>query len=385
MKRLQFGTTKCVKLHVGKLQNETLCQKLSIGGWKVEVTTDTHTGKCTQNEYFEGQEEMGVKSEQMYLGDIISSDGKHDKNVKNRKNKGLGKINEIMQILQSLFFGKYYFEVALILRSSLFLSSTLLNCEAWVNLSEQNIRSLEQTDEMLLSKILNCDSNSSNVHKYLELGIHPIRFEIMKRKVLFLQYILHQEETSMMYKVFQATCDNPLKNDFVKTCTRYMESLGINLTFEDMRKMTKQKLKKIVDQKTNEAGFKYLLEKQNEPGKQTKIKQLKYGKLATQEYLLEGNKNTELSRLIFKARGRNLDIKEHKKWKYEDIYCVGCKTRIESEQELIDCPELKVENNEEEKVLYSQVFGNNVCEMVKVAQVIQNRLKVREKLLEDPP
>ena len=63
--------------------------------------------------------------------------------------------------------------------SSLFLSSTLLNCEAWVNLSEQNIRSLEQTDEMLLSKILNCDSNSSNVHKYLELGIYPIRFEIM--------------------------------------------------------------------------------------------------------------------------------------------------------------------------------------------------------------
>ena len=52
--------------------------------------------------------------------------------------------------------------------------------------------------------------------------------------------------------------------------------------------------------------------KQNEPGKQTKIKQLKYGKLAYQEYLLEGNKNTELSKLIFKARGRNLDIKEHK-------------------------------------------------------------------------
>ena len=65
-----------------------------------------------------------------------------------------------------------------------------------------------------------------------------------------------------------------------------MDSLGINLTFEDMRKMTKQQLKKIVDQKTNEAAFKYLLEKQNEPGKQTKIKQLKYGKLATQEYLL---------------------------------------------------------------------------------------------------
>ena len=41
---------------------------------------------------------MGVKDEQMYLGDIISADGKQNKNVQARKNKGLGTINNIMQI-----------------------------------------------------------------------------------------------------------------------------------------------------------------------------------------------------------------------------------------------------------------------------------------------
>jgi hypothetical protein len=40
---------------------------------------------------------------------------------------------------------------------------------------------------------------------------------------------------------------------------------------------------------------------------------LKYLKLATQEYLLEGNKNSELSKIVVKARGRNLDIKDHQK------------------------------------------------------------------------
>jgi hypothetical protein len=96
----------------------------------------------------------------------------------------------IMQILQSLYFGKYYFEVAMVLRSSLLLSSLLLNSEAWTNLSESNIRALEQTDEMLLSKILESEANTSNVFKYLELGIYPVRFEIIKRKIIFLQYIL---------------------------------------------------------------------------------------------------------------------------------------------------------------------------------------------------
>ena len=73
-----------------------------------------------------------------------------------------------MQIVDYVLFGKYHFEVAMVLRSSLFLSSTLLNSEAWVNLKEKDIRALEQTDEILLSRILYCESNTSNVFKYLD-------------------------------------------------------------------------------------------------------------------------------------------------------------------------------------------------------------------------
>ena len=170
MKRLQFGTSKCVKLHIGKTCNEILCSDLTVGGWKTSVETNNITGECFQTEFFEGQVKMKVKDEQMYLGDIISSDGKHDKNVQGRRNRWLGIINQIMQILQTLYFGKYYFEVAMVLRSSLLLSSLLLNSEAWTNLTETNIKGLEQTDEILLSKILESDSNTSNVFKYLELG-----------------------------------------------------------------------------------------------------------------------------------------------------------------------------------------------------------------------
>ena len=79
------------------------------------------------------------------------------------------------------------------------------------------------------------DTNSINTFKYLELGIYPIRLEIMKRKIIFPQYILKQDKESMMYKVFKATCENPLKKDFVQTCKKYMEILDIKLTFEEIR------------------------------------------------------------------------------------------------------------------------------------------------------
>ena len=171
MKKLQFGTKKCVKLQVGKSCNETLCRDLYVGGWKVDIETDVSTGEVSRKEYFAGMEKMEKKEEQMYLGDIISADGKHQKNVQNRKNKGLGIINQIMQILEKVYSGKYFFEVALVLRNSLLLSSLLLNSEAWVNLTDNDIRSLEQTDDILLSRILEAGGNTSNAIKYLEIGI----------------------------------------------------------------------------------------------------------------------------------------------------------------------------------------------------------------------
>ena len=103
----------------------------------------------------------------------------------------------------------------------------------------------------------------------------------------------------MMFRVFQATCDNPVKNDFVKTCKKYLQTLGIMLSFDDIGKMSPYTFKKIVKEKVIQAGFKYLLEKKNEPGKQTKIAHLQYSKLELQEYLLDGNKNTEISKLIY--------------------------------------------------------------------------------------
>ena len=112
-----------------------------------------------------------------------------------------------------------------------------------------------------MSKILDSAANTSNAFKYLELGIYPVRFEIMKRKLLYLQYLLQQEKTSMIHQVLKATIDNPIKNDFVQTCQKYLDYLNIDLTFEQIAKMSKWKMKKLVNEKVSKAGFRYLLEK----------------------------------------------------------------------------------------------------------------------------
>ena len=92
MKKLQFGTSKCVKLHVGKTCNKNLCKDLFVDEWKVEAIENENNGQVTQIETFVGKKKMVTRTEQLYLGDVTSEEGKHDKNIKARKNK---KVSEL--------------------------------------------------------------------------------------------------------------------------------------------------------------------------------------------------------------------------------------------------------------------------------------------------
>ena len=78
-----------------------------MGGWRIDVIDDAVTGKPNNKEYFYGNEKMELKKEQTYLGDLISADGTHTKRVQQRSNKGLGIINQIMNILEQHFLENF--------------------------------------------------------------------------------------------------------------------------------------------------------------------------------------------------------------------------------------------------------------------------------------
>ena len=86
-----------------------------------------------------------------------------------------------------------------------------------------------------------------------------------------------------------------------------------------MEKMSQWSSKKLVKSKSKVAGLKYLLA---EKSKQTKISHIIYSSLEMQEYFVGGYCNTIISKLIFKARSKTLDIKEQKKWKYDVLVAI---------------------------------------------------------------
>ena len=102
---------------------------------------------------------------------------------------------------------------------------------------------------------------------------------------------------------------------------------------------------------------------------------------------MDGNRNTEVSKVIYKARSMTLDIKTQKSWKYEDKLCIGCGVNMETGEEILLCTGLKTEQEKDGKipqaVFYDLLFTGKSSEMSEVAKILMKRLKVRDKLMDE--
>ena len=103
-----------------------------------------------------------------YLGDVISGDGSNKLNIQSRVSKGLGKIAQIMSMVEKISLGRHYFKIAFLLRESIFLSSVLTNSEVWYRVTKADLEELELLDRSLLNRIFGAPSSTPTAALYLE-------------------------------------------------------------------------------------------------------------------------------------------------------------------------------------------------------------------------
>ena len=98
-----------------------------------------------------------------------------------------------------------------------------------------------------------------------------------------------------------------------------------------------------------------------------------------QDYLREGDRNTAVSKVIFKARGQTLDIKMQRRWKYDDIPCEGCHKNFESGQEILQCEKL---GKNEKNIDYTWFFSGLVSKQIEAGVTMMKKLKKRKLIRE---
>ena len=208
MKKLRFhtpgkdGKTKCHKIHVGK-KNEFCPTLLEHGTQMPAVFSDT------------------------YLGDVISGDGSNQLNIENRVSKGLGKIAQIMSMIDKITLGKHYFKIALLLRESIFLSSILTNAEVWYKLTKSELEELEILDRTLLKRILAVPDSTPTAALYLETGCMSITTIIKARRANYLQYLVKLPKEEMLSKFFHCQWLDRCQHDWTRQVRQDLEDLNL--------------------------------------------------------------------------------------------------------------------------------------------------------------
>ena len=168
----------------------------------------------------------------VYLGDIIMANGKNDMNVKNRICKGLGKITEIMEILEKLPLGEHYFSTAVLLRESLFLSTVLSSADVWYGLSKEHIEELEDLDLSLLRKITSAPCSIAKEALHLELGILNIGALVKAKRLNYLHYLVKRSPDEMLNKFFITQWKHESKDDWTETAKSDLLDIGLTLALE---------------------------------------------------------------------------------------------------------------------------------------------------------
>ena len=274
-KKLQFAREKTFGMHIGKKNPIFKCEESYIDCWETDQSTAT--------EKYLGK----VKVQQSYtskcLGEMISSDGTNTANIAARKRRGFGTVKDICSMLDNMCLGPYMVQKAVVLRNSM-LVGTLLTCsEAWYNVSEAELGQLEQVDKSLWTSILEVARTVPYDLVCLELGVEPLRFIIMSRRLIYLQFILKQKETSLIKKFLITQLSTLKKKDWAYTVKEDLKYLDIQLTVDEIEFMPKATYRNLIKKKISQKSLEYLLTKRN--ARNGKGMQMSYSKLYIQNYL----------------------------------------------------------------------------------------------------
>ena len=350
-KQLELSHKKCFKMHVGK--HHECCPTLSV-----------HS------------KEMKTTSSEKYLGDIISSDAKINKNITDRYNKGIGYANQILSILKEISFGQYHFEQALQLRNAKLINGMLCSIETVYGLTSSHIEQLEQCDKFFMRKIFNCVSTTPIEAYYLETHSLPLRFVIIARRLMYYWTILTKPETELVHQVFKTQKLSPVKNDWCLQIEDDLRYCNIDLSECEIKAMKKTKFKSIVSSRIFEAAEQYLLSLKNKHSKSEGLSA--NGKI--QDYLISNKLTTEEKQLLFQLRTRSYDCKANFRNLYKNQLACSICGHEDNQPHLLSCT-TTTQGVDLTGIKYSDIFGKveQQVRITKLMMQISNKRKTIQK------
>ena len=275
-----------------------------------------------------------------------------------------------MSILETVSFGKYFFQIAMTLRETMFLNGILTNAEIWYNLKKSELEEFEELDRCLLRKVFSTQISCPKEALHLESGTISIGTLIKSRRVKYLHYLVKEDEKSMLSNFFHVQLNSEVRNDWTIQVRQDLKDFGIPFDLEYIKSKSEYSFKRLVKVKAQE----YELYKLNSM-KGSKMESTFHASLQMQTYLKLENISPDEAKLIFAFRSRMAQFSENFRGPHGPKMCLLCQTHLDNQPMAFSCPAIKPHLDEKGK--YEYIFRSEIP-----SETISN-LKIITKLREE--
>ena len=296
---------------------------------------------------------------------------------KKRSEKAQGYSATCLAMSTEMSLGFQIYQMAKMLHMSIFVNGSLVNMETWTHCTDERIERFERIEQSLFRRILQAHSKTPIEAIYLELGVVPIRYQLMKRRILYLQDIMNRNETEITRMVVMAQKERCHKGDFYAQVSKDMNEIGISS--KEMLE-SKATLKTHLSKKVDEYAFRELMKKARS---HSKVHDEMYTDCNGAAHYNNPRFTPDLTNLLFRFRTRTYMVKNNFRNNYvnTNILCPLCNKHEDNQGHLLTCEKIIEKNSEEVDCKIEDIFSKNQDTLHKVACLLKKLDKIRTDLI----
>ena len=366
------GLESNVKTDSFILRKKMECQ---VGEGKCQYV---HCGadKC-RSAYKVDNETISQATMYKYLGDQVSNiwDNLYTK----RWEKAQGYSATCLAMSTEMSLGYQVYSIAKMLHMSIFVNGTLTNMETWPHCTEKRIEIFERVEQTFFRKVLRAHSKTPIEAIYLELGVVPLRFQLMKRRIMYLHTIMQRDDSEITKQVVLAQKESGRKGDFYSQVKQVMDD--ISLTFEEVVMTGKEDLKDAITKKIGELAFGFLISKAKQ---HSKVNEKSYKDCEGCVHYYDPRFTPDIANLLFRFRTRTYLVKNNFRnhYKNNDILCPLCHQENDDQEHLLSCVKIKEAYSENIDLTTMDIFSGDVDELYATARTLKVIDRIRTDLIE---
>ena len=333
-------------------------------------------------ELFAQGEIMKNHEKQKYLGDIIHSNGKQRATIVERLSEECGIIANIRALLDDILLGYRRTQTGLELRQAWLINGVLYNSEIWQKLTEKDIRDLNKIDTILLRTIVGAHAKAPTEQLYLETSSLTLSQIISSQRMIYLQTTIQRTEGELVRRVYEEMKADPVSNDWCELVANVFNEVGLSLSDDQIRQMSRVDYKTLVKGKIRDSAFIHFKEMQAGHKKGKLIEH--HNLLKPQLYLTTNLLTNKQVSLLYNLRCQSVwGIKNNFHRQYQDIQCPLCKTEIDSQSHVLLCTVIKkhYRYTQSADIHYNMIYGS-LEKQVATTILYSSLLEVRNRLLE---